>query len=314
MMHLRVHSQNFRGSVRKSLETIQNTFQPSDCECTAFFLQDLGATGPDGPSLLKETLGDHSIYANSSQSNKSRTVAIILHKSWSITQVYRDTTGSLVGVVASRSGIEILLISAYLPSKTDILGSPDLWDLDIKSPAKSVQEEIHAIYSSLLEWTTIHPLWLIGGDLNETRSQVDRLRANDSAPKNLRKFINGFLEDSNGIDVWRSLYPNTPGFTFKNNQGSSFSRIDYFLSSPSLTQLLEGIDMHLGNWAPDTKLDHVKLTFKGTFPVLPGEKNQGRPWSIPQPRLSHLTSAQKQECQQKVNLALLPLLHKAAFS
>src|SRR3954462_14039219 len=107
MMQLRVHSQTFRGSIRRSLESIGNTFQPSDCECTAFLLQDLGATGPDGPSLLRETLGDHLIYANSSHSNKSRTVAIIIHKSWSINQVYRDPTGSLVGVVASRSGIEI---------------------------------------------------------------------------------------------------------------------------------------------------------------------------------------------------------------
>src|SRR5689334_6581173 len=79
------------------------------------------------------------------------------------------------------------------------------------------------------------------GDLNETRSHMDRLRPTDIVPKNLRKFINGFLEESNGLDVWRSLYPNTPGFTFRNDQGSSFSRIDYFLSSPSLTQLLEPI-------------------------------------------------------------------------
>src|SRR3954453_4637705 len=99
MMQLRVHSQNFRGSIRRSLESIGNTFQPSDCECTAFLLQDLGATGPDGPSLLRETLGDHLIYANSSHSNKSRTVATSIHKSWSINQVYREASLPVVAAV-----------------------------------------------------------------------------------------------------------------------------------------------------------------------------------------------------------------------
>jgi hypothetical protein len=177
--------------------------------------------------MLREALGEHSVYANFSSTNKSRSVAIVIHKSWSISQVYRDPTGSLVGVVASRSGIDILLISAYLPAKTDILGAPELWDPDVQSASKSVQEEIHAIYSSLLEWTGSHPLWVIGGDLNETRTQMDRLRANDVPSKSLIKFLNGFLEESCGIDVWRNIYPNKPGFTFKNDQETSFSRLDF---------------------------------------------------------------------------------------
>ena len=179
MMHLTVHSQNLRRSVKNSLGAITSFFKPSARECTAFFLQDLGSTGPDGPPLLRNTLGDHSIYANSSTNNKDRTVAIILHKSWSVSHVFRDPTGSLIGVVASRSGLDILLVSAYLPSNTDAIGEPDVWDPDIKTSASITQEEVHSIYASLLEWTSLHPLWIIGGDLNETSARMDRVRTNE---------------------------------------------------------------------------------------------------------------------------------------
>ena len=137
---------------------------------------------------------------------------------------------------------------------------------------------------------------------------MDRLRANDVPSKSLIKFLNGFLEESCGIDVWRNIYPNKPGFTFENDQETSFSRLDYFLSSATLAQLLEETDMRLGNWRPEAKLDHVQITLQGVFPVTPGEKRKGKPWSIPQPRLSLLTPTQKQICRQRVNLALLPLL------
>ena len=97
------------------------------------------------------------IFANSSMKNKSRTVAIILHQSWSVSHVYRDPSGSLIGVVASRAGLDILFVSAYLPSNTDIIGYPDLWDTEAKSPTNIAQQEVHSIYSSLLEWTNLHP-------------------------------------------------------------------------------------------------------------------------------------------------------------
>ena len=124
-------------------------------------MQDLG--------LLRNNLGEHSLYANSSTINKSRTVASIVHQSWS----------SLIGVVASRSGLDILLVSAYLPAKTDVIGEPDLWDPDNKSPTNVTQAEVHSIYASLAEWTSLHPLWFIGGDLNGTISVLDRFRVND---------------------------------------------------------------------------------------------------------------------------------------
>src|SRR6185437_1312750 len=105
-----MYSQNIRGSLTNKIDNPVGLFsQDADCECTALCLQDLGFTGPDGPPLLRNSLGDHYIYANFSQHNKARAVAIVVHKSGSVSQVYRDPTGSLIGVLACRSGFEILL-------------------------------------------------------------------------------------------------------------------------------------------------------------------------------------------------------------
>src|SRR4051812_23809650 len=89
MIQLNVHSQNIRGNLTDAIDNLASLMDNSDCECTAILLQDLGKTGPEGSPLLREGLGEHHIYANSKANNKSRTVAIIIYKSWQINQVYR---------------------------------------------------------------------------------------------------------------------------------------------------------------------------------------------------------------------------------
>ena len=111
MTELNVHSHNLRGSLKSSIDHIVSLMDDSECECTAICLQDVGLTGPDGPPLLRKRLGDHSLFVNSKSSNKSRTVALIIHKSWQIKSIYRDPTGSLIGVVASNTDVDILFVS-----------------------------------------------------------------------------------------------------------------------------------------------------------------------------------------------------------
>ena len=102
MIRINVHSHNLRGSLKNYPGGILNTMENKDCECTAILLQDLGPTAPDGPPSLRGSLGGHHIFANVKTDNKSRTVAIIVHMRWSIHHVYRDPTGSLIGVVVTQ--------------------------------------------------------------------------------------------------------------------------------------------------------------------------------------------------------------------
>jgi len=131
MTAFQVHSHNLRGSIKAStLDWIVNTIGNKQCECTAILLQDIGRTDPEGPSILRNHKGleGHTIYANSSMNNKSKSVVIIVHKNWQVHKVLRDKSGSLVGVVASRGSLEIL-VSAYLPTNLDLCGCPLEWDL-----------------------------------------------------------------------------------------------------------------------------------------------------------------------------------------
>ena len=174
----------------------------------------------------------------------------------------------------------------------------------------TTQEEAHAIYQSLLEWISRHQEWLIGGDFNEVRDIIDRLRSDGRFPKPRRKFINEFLAESRGYDVWRTFYPKIPGLTHKSDGDTSRSRIDYFLAGALLIQQMNSIQMEVGDFDDELKLDHARISFAGVVPILSDESRRGKPWSIPQPNLSSIQPTQKTKCQEDVNLALQPLLLK----
>ena len=300
MSAFQVHSHNLRGSIRSSLNWIIDTMK--ECECTAILLQDVGETDLEGPTILKDRLGGHHMYANSSKNNKSRSVVIIIHKNWHIMRVFRDPSGSLVGVIAARGGFEVLLISAYLPPGLDTCGFPLHWDPEKSERMSAIQSEAHSIYSSLAEWSVGSPYWLVGGDLNETRSSLDSKRV--SAFNRVPKFIDNFMEETKGLDVWRHLHDKSPGFTYK---GSALSRLDYFLVSPLLFQCFVRPKMIIGNWKP--KLDHACISLFSQIPIQGlSEPPTGRPWSIPQPRLFNLSEANRQLCKDRVASSLTKLL------
>jgi len=281
-------------------------FKNKSCECTAFLLQDVGLTGPDGPDLLRKRLKGHSIFANSSKSNKSRSVVIIVHKSWQIDDVFRDSSGCLVGVVISKGDLQILLISAYLPPNLDIFGSPLICDIEGKDIISQVQQDAHEIYSSIREWSCRFTHWIVGGDLNETRSPMDSIRV--SSFKEIPKFVDEFLDDSEGVDVWRSLYPHAPGLTYKSAHGAS-SRIDYFLLSASIFAASQKLTMRIANWLE--KQDHARISLCMQIPISGvSHSGTGKPWSIPQPRLFNLTDSNRARCKTAVQEPLDDLLSR----
>ena len=212
MISIKVHSQNLRGSFQSSLERITFLMNDTDCECTAILLQDIGITGPDGPPLLHQVLGEHKLVTNYSSRNKTRTVAIIIHKSWEVRKLLKDPSGSLVGAVIAKGTFVFLVISAYLPTGLDRFGVPLVWDLHDHTECAQVQSETHSIYATLLEWIHEYPYWLVGGDLNETRGPIDRVRRRQVEQKDKRKFVDMFLEESEGADVWRESLSPDPWF------------------------------------------------------------------------------------------------------
>ena len=78
------------------------------------------------------------------------------------------------------------------------------------------------------------------------RQVLDRKRLNQEKIEEKPKFIAQFLEYSRGTDVWRTLYPTKPGFTYKNDMCTSFSRLDYFILSQELSSLVTTIASETG--------------------------------------------------------------------
>ena len=189
MMQIIVHSQNLRGNLNEESLTLITSLLSVGCECTSILLQDIGLTGPEGPPILRDVLGDHHLLINFSMTNKARTVALIIHKSWSIHRTMKDESGSLVGAVAMRGGLKILIISAYMPATLDNYGAPIVWQARSTKQGFLVQNEAHAIYCTLREWTNSESYWIIGGDLNETRAQVDRKSVGKIKVKPISSFL-----------------------------------------------------------------------------------------------------------------------------
>ena len=257
MIQISVHSQNLRGSFQNSLENITSLINNNECECTAILLQDIGVTGPDGPPLLHQVLGEHRLVTNCSSRNKTRTVAIIIHKSWEVRKFFKDSSGSLVGAVISKGAFELLIVSAYLPTGLDQYGVPLVWDPKDKTDCSTVQCETHSIYATLTEWTESFPYWLVGGDFNETRTSLDRIRRRELKVRERPKFIDGFLEETKAVDVWREIFPKVPGFTYRKDSKDSFSRLDYFMVPSTLFQSASQCQMDISNW--EEKKDHCRI-------------------------------------------------------
>jgi len=115
-----------------------------------------------------------------------------------------------------------------------------------------------------------------------------------------------FLLETGASDVWRELYKDKPGFTYRKDI-NSLSRLDYFLLSPKLSAL-RNCSITIGNW--ELKKDHCRISLDLTLPEHSSSNLSHSPWSIPQPELRHLSDEQRQLCREQVNANLFAVYEK----
>src|SRR6185503_2246629 len=139
MTEILVHSLNLRSNFKSSADFIKERINNEESECTAILLQDIGNMGPDGSPLIKRAVQNHHLFINFSLQNKSRSVALIVHKNWEIRKVLRNQEGSLVGACIERGGYKLLIMSAYLPTSLDNYGAPLDWDPNDESQKAKAQ-------------------------------------------------------------------------------------------------------------------------------------------------------------------------------
>ena len=210
------------------------------------------------------------LITNTINTNKSRNTGIILHKNWEIKNVRKHESGGLLGAEIKNANTTIFTMSAYLPTSLVLLEcqNPSTLQKNL-TPSQSKKKHIRYI-----------PRPSTGSALTRTGSSVETLmkQSRNGIGKNClkrptltingtgAKFIQNFLNEARGIDLWRMLHPvdeKNPeiGHTCFHNKGRSSARLDYFLISEDLFQNSAKTKMLLGEWYK-TVSDHVRITCK----------------------------------------------------
>ena len=270
-------------------------------------LQDVGYIGPDGPVSWKDHANTSHIFTNYSTVNKSRNVAILVGAEWDVTKVEKDKGGGLLAVTLHHELMTVKVINAYLPPGLDNYGIPDSRPIE-NSQMASRQREALDSYQTISDWTLDTPNWILLGDLNETRDEkLDRSSGTDrqKSPCKRPKFIDNFLANTEGVDMWRTLHPNNPnGHTRTDPVSRGTARLDYVILSP---QFYADKDWQKQMWlgGQDPHSDHQTLFLGITLPMKSNSYSI-RPWSTRRPRIPEESEERKQvvfEINQKWRMA-----------
>ena len=170
----------------------------------------------------------------------SKGVAILCKKDLNIKvhNTEMDVEGRYAVIYVTIAEKKFLIASLYAPNKDD----PSFF--------KGVFHRIDAYASDYK---------IIGGDFNlGIDPLIDRKGKTIINNDKSANWIQAHMANNGLVDLWRQQYPTQSGFTWRRLcPQPSFSRLDYFLSTDSLMQLVAGTQILLG-----FRSDHSLLQFK----------------------------------------------------
>jgi exonuclease III len=274
--YVQIFSHNIQGNIKLLDNYIYQIEHTSDI----YLLQDVGIRG--SRILMDRRARKRDTILNISSTNRSRSTAILVGHNWNIVDQWINGDGSISAAIISNGSYFLSTASIYLPVGLDKIGLREGKQTKTSSLLQETRLEATRIYEELSQWILNTPMnihWLVGGDLNETRSTLDRKEKSKAYTYNSHaKFINSFLRTNDGVDVWRRLHPRgPPGYTrFQQNP----SRLDYFLIQKSwFSETSSKIDFLIGN---DNSSDHMFISLKINIPFFHHAKI---PWSVRRPKL-----------------------------
>lgn len=254
-----------------------------------FLLQDIGADAARLLGML-DALHEHAVYyfINQSPTNSCRSVAILVGKDWRVLHNFSNQTGSAIGVLLFSHEYLLACFSTYLPPGLDNLSNKVFFnEASVTRHSEPLLQEARDTYKTLCSWisslsSTVY--WIVGGDFNETRSKLDRVKEGKIKTSRCRvgRLIENFMSDVEGVDVWRTLYPNiSNGFTRTHYSGSK-SRLDYFIMKFNwFYGSAKDFYMYISH-NKDIQSDHARISIS-----FPSFKFVSIPlaWSVKRPRL-----------------------------
>lgn len=117
-------------------------------------------------------------------------------------------------IEANLNNVKVVLCNVYAPNKEE----PDFF------------HDVNRVLANLEGYV------ILGGDFNQTMDGIlDRSQSNIRLSPKDRGAIHTLKDDNGLTDIWRLVNPREREYTFFSNCHKTFSRIDYFLISNSLT-------------------------------------------------------------------------------
>ena len=210
---LRVGTLNIRQGFKHKLAQLVDLAEELELDVLA--LQETGMVQDSSATLSKQ--GYKLVYSQAEHAG----VGLLLRSS--IAPLVRakladEVDGRLAAVLLEKDGLKLAILSVYMPT-----------DLDNVANDSDEMDLANRLYAKALHFAAPADKVLLMGDLNETRSALDRSSRRDRACAG--RAISAVLK-SDLVDMWRELHPGAEGYTRCGNiaGSSSFSRLDYILS------------------------------------------------------------------------------------
>ena len=188
-------------------------------------LQDTHLT-PDDELHLK-TMWDGEVLLHGIRTN-SRGVAILLNNTfeYTIEEVVKDNTGNVMMLNLQLSDMTIKLINIYGPNSDD-------------------QKFYSTISNILNENVQDYTIWC--GDFNMILNpSLDSYNYSNLNNPKARMTTIKLIEEHNLIDIYRYFHPNIKRYTWRQHNPLKQARLDYFLVSSNLTDLISTVDIKAG--------------------------------------------------------------------
>ena len=206
-------------------------------------LQDTHWTDYDQPEIRKQWGGECIVHG---KNTNSLGVAILFGQrfEFKINSTYKDELGNMLIVDLLVSDLPIKLFNIYGPNKD----SPVFYE-QLANLVNLAVGESHV---------------LLCGDLNITLDpKLDMYNCRHINNQNSRNVVLKMIKDCNLVDVFRQLNPNKTIFTLRRRLPSKQARLDYFIGSSTLIDLVGNCE-NLPGYRTDHSLIRLDL-FINTF-------------------------------------------------
>ena len=203
--------------------------------------------------------------------SNTKGVGILLSKNCQMTvhNVIKSDEGRFLILYVTWKCMKIVLANIYAPNRD----SPEFFQKTFK--------EIERFTPNYC---------IIAGDFNLSREKgLDRMGTtfnnNESAD-----WLNTHIESQDCVDVWRRIYPDKHGFTWRKKRQRAFSRLDYIIVNDAFTQFIDNIQI-----IPSFHSDHALVELSVVFE--PNKRGTGY-WKL---NVSHLSNS---DYVEKINKLL----------